>query len=205
MPKAKLVTRSGTTANSTENIPKNSGLTNAELDGNFIGVRDQGFRIRADDSTQHTVNADTQVNFPNATITVDANGDLEISVPTTSTSASIFTSLQVSTTGASGTDIGNLMRVNKSQIDFNHQGSVDSTATFCVFGNDAQQATGNRPLCINLDGVHEGCEVGLAPYNSGSLPTTHTPGLLIAISNNGHKPAYYDGSNWRYVSDNSTV
>ena len=206
MPKAKLTTRTLTTTSVTaDSIPKNAGITANELDSNFINLRDQGWRLRADDSTQHTVNADTQVNFPGGTITADANGDLQVSIPNTGTSASIFTSLQVSTTGASGTDLGNLMRVNQAQIDFNHQGSVDSTATFCVFGNDAQSATGNRPLCINLDGTHEGCEVGLAPYSSSSLPTTYTPGLLIAISNNGYKPAYWDGSNWRYVHDNSTV
>ena len=77
MPKAKLVTRTSSTANATENIPKNSGLTNAELDGNFIGLRDQGWRVRSDDSTQHTVTADTQVNFSGATVT-ESGGDLTI-------------------------------------------------------------------------------------------------------------------------------
>ena len=202
MPKAKLVTRSGTTANSTENIPKNSGLTNAELDGNFIGVRDQGWRLRADDSTQHTVNADTQVNFPNATITVDANGDLQVAVPNTTTSASIFTSLQVSTTGASGTDIGNFMRIGQN-VDFNHQGgAVDD---FTVYGQDAQTATGRRPFTINIGGADEGCMVGLASYNSSGMPTVYTPGLMVCVRDNSYKPAYWNGSNWRYVSDNSTV
>lgn len=77
MPKAKLITRTASTANATENIPKGSGLTNAELDGNFIGLRDQGWRVRSDDSTQHTVTADTQVNFSGATVT-ESGGDLTI-------------------------------------------------------------------------------------------------------------------------------
>ena len=78
MPKAKLVTRTASTSSvTTDNIPKNTGLTNAELDSNFLNLRDQGFRIRTDDSTQHTVNADTQVNFVNATVT-ESGGDLTI-------------------------------------------------------------------------------------------------------------------------------
>ena len=110
MPKAKLVTRSETTTSvTTDTIPKNSGLTNAELDSNFINLRDQGWRIRADDSTQHTITADTQVNFPNATITANANGDIEVDISSTTNSQSVFTSFQVSTTGATGTDVGNLM------------------------------------------------------------------------------------------------
>jgi hypothetical protein len=205
MPKAKLTTRSeSTTSVVADNIPKGSGLTNAELDSNFLNLRDQGWRIRADDSTQHTITADTQVNFPNAAITANANGDIEVSISNTGTSASIFTSFQVSSTGATGTDIGNYMRVNSSQIDFNHQGSMNG-ATFCVYGDDAQSATGSRPFCINLDGTHEGCEIGLAPYSSSALPTVYTPGMLICISNNSYRPAYWDGSNWRYVHDNSAV
>jgi hypothetical protein len=78
MPKAKLVTRtSSTTSVTTDNIPKGSGLTNAELDSNFLNLRDQGFRIRADDSTQHTVTADTQVTFTGATVT-SSGGDLTV-------------------------------------------------------------------------------------------------------------------------------
>ena len=80
MPKAKLVTRSETTSSvTTDSIPKNSGLTNAELDSNFINLRDQGWRLRADDSTQHTITADTQINFAGGTITTDANGDITVS------------------------------------------------------------------------------------------------------------------------------
>ena len=78
MPKAKLVTRSETTTSvTTDSIPKNSGLTNAELDSNFINLRDQGWRIRADDSTQHTITADTQVTFTGATVT-SSGGDLTV-------------------------------------------------------------------------------------------------------------------------------
>ena len=80
MPKAKLVTRSATSTTVTaDTIPKNSGLTNEELDSNFINLRDQGWRLRADDSTQHTITADTQINFSGGTITTDSNGDITVS------------------------------------------------------------------------------------------------------------------------------
>ena len=207
MPKAKLVTRSESTSSVTaDNIPKNSGLTNAELDSNFINLRDQGWRLRADDSTQHTVNADTQINFDGATITADANGDIVVSGlgAENPTDLSVFTSFQVSPTGATGTGIGSFMRVNDSQIDFNHQGAYGQGETFTVYGSDGQQANGRRPFTINLF-TNQGCEVGLAAYHSTSMPTTNTNGLMICVSNNNYRPAYWDGSNWRYVHDNSTV
>lgn len=204
MPKAKLVTRSETTTSvTTDTIPKNSGLTNAELDSNFINLRDQGWRLRADDSTQHTVTADTQVNFPNATITANANGDIEVDISSTTNSQSVFTSFQVSTTGATGTDVGNLMRVSSSHIDFNHQGSA--VPDFTVYGQDAQSSTGRRPFTINIGGGDEGCMVGLATYNANAMPTVYTPGLMVCVKDNSYKPAYWNGSNWRYVHDNSTV
>ena len=34
---------------------------------------------------------------------------------------------------------------------------------------------------------------------------TASNGSMVAVSNSGHKPAYYDGSNWKYVFDNSNV
>ena len=80
MPKAKLVTRSASTSSvTTDSIPKGSGLTNVELDSNFLNLRDAGWRLRADDSTQHTITADTQINFAGGTITTDANGDITVS------------------------------------------------------------------------------------------------------------------------------
>lgn len=223
MPKAKLVTRSATSSSVTaDSIPKGSGLTNAELDSNFINLRDQGWRLRADDSTQHTITADTQINFSGGTITADANGDITVSnlgggggslgnitgsgdtLSSSGNTINFNDPVQISTAGSTGTDIGNIARFGESEnFDFNHQGSLGGV--FAVYGSGAQQATSKRPFTINLDGTHEGCQVGLAPYNSSSLPTVYTPGLLISISSSGYKPAYYDGSTWRYVHDNSAV
>lgn len=44
----------------------------------------------------------------------------------------------------------------------------------------------------------------LAGYASTALPTG-SAGDMIAINDNGYKPAYFDGSDWRYVSDDTTV
>ena len=157
MPKAKLVTRSESTSSvTTDSIPKGSGLTNAELDSNFLNLRDQGWRLRADDSTQHTITADTQINFQGGTITTDANGDITVSNlggGAGSTSQSVFTSFQVQSTGATGTDLGNFFRVNSGQVDFNHQGNAFNTgARFSIFGSDAQgsEPTDNIPFEVVL-------------------------------------------------------
>jgi len=44
----------------------------------------------------------------------------------------------------------------------------------------------------------------LQAYASGSLPTG-VNGAIISISDNSYKPAYYNGSSWRYVADDSAV
>jgi len=50
--KPKIVTRTLTTATVTEDlIPKNSGLTNNELDSNFLNIRNASIGIASDDST----------------------------------------------------------------------------------------------------------------------------------------------------------
>ena len=224
MPKAKLVTRSATSSTVTaDSIPKGSGLTNEQLDSNFINLRDQGWRLRADDSTQHTITADTQINFSGGTITADANGDITVSnlggggasgmgnisgsgdtISSSGSTINFNDPVQISTAGSTGTDIGNIARFGQSDnLDFNHQGSLDGV--FAVYGSGAQQSTAIKPFTINLDGNHQGCEIRLAPYNSSYLPTTYTTGMLISISSSGYKPAYWDGSDWRYVHDNSTV
>ena len=44
----------------------------------------------------------------------------------------------------------------------------------------------------------------LKAYASTALPTG-VNGAIIAISNNSYKPAYYNGSSWRYIADDSAV
>lgn len=169
MPKAKLVTRSESTSSvTTDSIPKGSGLTNAELDSNFLNLRDQGWRLRADDSTQHTITADTQINFDGATITADANGDITVSNlggsgslgnitgsgDTLSSSGSLINindPLSISVAGSTGTDIGNIARFNSggNAIDFNHQGTL--TGSFYVYGDKAQQSGFDYPFEVAFD------------------------------------------------------
>ena len=45
----------------------------------------------------------------------------------------------------------------------------------------------------------------LAGYASTALPTGAQGGDMIAISDEDYKPAYYDGTDWLYVHDNSAV
>ena len=45
----------------------------------------------------------------------------------------------------------------------------------------------------------------LKAYASGSMPTDVTAGSIVAVSNNNYKPAYYTGSAWKYVADDSSV
>ena len=169
MPKAKLVTRSASTSSvTTDSIPKNSGLTNEELDSNFINLRDQGWRLRADDSTQHTITADTQINFAGGTITTDANGDITVSNlggsgtslgnitgsgDTLSSSGSLINlndPVSISIAGATGTSVGNIARFNSggSGIDFNHQG--DLSGSFFIYDGRAQQAGIDYPFEVSF-------------------------------------------------------
>jgi hypothetical protein len=75
--KAKLVTRAETATSVTvDSIPKGSGLTNAELDSNFINLRDQTIGIVGDDSTGIDVKAGDTIKFTGSGgATVSASGD----------------------------------------------------------------------------------------------------------------------------------
>jgi hypothetical protein len=66
--KAKLVTRAETATSVTvDSIPKGSGLTNAELDSNFINLRDQTIAITGDTGTVDVAAGDT-ITFSGATV-----------------------------------------------------------------------------------------------------------------------------------------
>ena len=75
--RAPLTTRSSTTSTvSSDNLNKGSGLTNAELDSNFINLRDQTIGIVGDDSTGIDVKAGDTIRFTGAGgATVTASGD----------------------------------------------------------------------------------------------------------------------------------
>ncbi len=224
-----------TTSVTADSIPKNAGITANELDSNFINLRDQSWTIRADDSTLHQVPAGTQVNFDGATITAASNGDIVVDIGggtigdlsivgssiiapsngnlrlTTSGTGNVVvqdTFLYVSQLSSGGPDNegqGEIMRVgydSGNKIDFNHNGN--GGGTFSVYGTAGQTSSGMVPLQVTMSGTHEGTVITLAPYDSGSMPTGHA-GKMVAVENQSHKPAYHDGSVWRYVHDNSTV
>lgn len=66
--KAKLVTRSeSTTSVVADNIPKGSGLTNAELDSNFLNLRDQSIAI-SDGTTTTDIESGETITFSGATV-----------------------------------------------------------------------------------------------------------------------------------------
>lgn len=139
MPKAKLVTRSAsTTSVTTDSIPKGSGLTNAELDSNFLNLRDQGFRIRADDSTQHTVTADTQVNFSGASVTA-SGGDLTIE---TGGGNETITALTSSTAITVDCSLGNVFTVTLAHNTTFSFSNFDTGQAIAI--KIKQDGTGNR-------------------------------------------------------------
>lgn len=167
MPKAKLVTRSATSSTVTaDSIPKGSGLTNAELDSNFINLRDQGFRIRADDSTQHNVTADTQVTFTGATVT-SSGGDLTIETGGGNETITALTSATGITVDCS---LGNFFTVTLAHsatftlsnfstgqaiaIKIKQDGTGSRTATFSgvkfAFDNDSIGSTANEISLISI-------------------------------------------------------
>ena len=170
MPKAKLVTRTSSTANATENIPKNSGLTNAELDGNFIGLRDQGWRVRSDDSTQHTVTADTQVNFSGATVT-ESGGDLTID---TGGGNDTITALTSSTAITVDCSLGNVFTVTLAHNTTFSFSNFDTGQAIAI--KIKQDGTGNRTAAFT--------GVKFAGQNS-TLSTTANRIDFVSIFNDG--------------------
>jgi len=74
---------------------------------------------------------------------------------------------------------------------------------FSTTDNGTLSYTGTTKMTIDehvtMDSLLE-----LKAYASGSLPTG-VNGAIIAISDDSHKPAYYDGTSWKYISDNSAV
>jgi len=199
MPKAKLVTRSASTSSvTTDSIPKGSGLTNAELDSNFLNLRDQGWRVRADDSTQHTVTADTQVNFSGGTITADANGDIT-----------------VSNLGGSG-DIGNLL-VNDTTIttvstdddlrlETKGTGLIDYDSVTHRFGTGSFSATltskGAFDFIISTNQGTNSGQIKIGQGSSGAIELSPSPSGKVVIDGLSYPTA--DGTNGQVLSTNGS-
>jgi len=88
--KAKLTTRSiSTTTVTTDNIPKGTGLTNSELDSNFLNLRDQSIAI-SDGSNSTDIEAGDTITFSGATVsgnTITVAGGTETITALTSSNA----------------------------------------------------------------------------------------------------------------------
>jgi hypothetical protein len=102
------------------------------------------------------------------------------------------------------------------EIDFNHNGNYGGH--FTVYGSNGQTSNAVIPFQVNLSpsGMGTGSEnpegviMQLQGYTDTAVPsglTSDHKGMLICIRNSSPagQPAYYDGSDWRYVHDNSTV
>ena len=174
MPKAKLTTRSlSSTAVTSDNIPKNNGITASELDSNFLNLRDQAWRIRADDSTQHEVSADTQVTFTGATVT-SSGGDLTVN---TGSGNDTITALTSASTIAVDCNLGNVFTV-----------TLAHSATFNFTNFDTGQAIAIK---ITQDGTgsRTGSFTGVKFSGQAStLSTTANRIDFVSIFNDGtHK------------------
>ena len=176
--KPKIVTRTLTTTAVTEDlIPKNAGLTNSELDSNFLNIRDASIGIAADDSTVIDIGlgntlkvvgaGGTSTSVSGQTLTITAGsastGDLTfigstISSPsnanlklTTSGQGAVEihdASLVISDPGAENEAQGEVARIGPTQVDFNHNGN--QTSTFSIYGDDGQSQGGVIPFQVNM-------------------------------------------------------
>jgi hypothetical protein len=83
------------------------------------------------------------------------------------------------------------------------------TGTISAPSSLAGTYTISSPTTITLDPVSEvilDAPIKLLGKTAAQLATfTASAGTMVAVSDQSSKPAYYDGSNWRYVSDNGAV
>lgn len=96
----------------------------------------------------------------------------------------------------SATDVNTFYGVRVKVIDDgSNQATVSGTITnkYSFFSDNAKYVN------YNAGGFTPGA------FASTSLPTDLPEGTIISISDNSYKPAYYDGSDWRYVGTDGTV
>jgi hypothetical protein len=170
---------------STISSPTNANLTLNSSNGSVIieGINVEGSTISTTDSSPVLVNS----------MTISGNltaPDLVTNTITSSDSTEVVINdgMRVTGTLTAGTIVASTISPPDS-----------ITGTYTI----------SSPTTITLDPVEEiitDAPIVLKSYNSGSLPTG-SAGAMISISNNGNKPAYYDGTAnaWKYVFDNSNV
>jgi len=85
-------------------------------------------------------------------------------------------------------------------------GEEDATDGRAVYiGVDRIAGGEPTPLIVGERRVELQRSLRLNPVSSSSLPTNALGGDMIAISDDDYKPAYYDGTNWRYVATDVIV
>ena len=155
----------------------------------------------------------TLVAGSNISITTDSGSD-EITITSTAsgggTPGGSTTELQYNNGGAfagdsdltwaSGTNTLSATNIIADSIE---------TATISAPSGLAGTYTISSPTTITLDPVSEvilDAPIKLLGKTATQLATfTASAGTMVAVSDNSSKPAYYDGSNWRYVATDGAV
>jgi hypothetical protein len=136
--KAKLVTRSASTTSVTaDSIPKGSGLTNAEIDSNFLNLRDQSIAI-TDGVTTTDIESGETITFSGASVTGNtvtiAGGNETVTALTSSASITVNCALgTVFTVTLAHNTTFTLTNFNSGQsvaIKIKQDGTGGRTATF---------------------------------------------------------------------------
>lgn len=135
---AKIVTRSATVTTVTvDSIPKGTALTNAELDSNFLNLRDQSFAI-SDGATTTDIQSGETITFSGAsvagnTVTI-AGGNETVTALTSATTITVNRALgTVFTVTLSHNATFNFTNFNSGQtvaLKIKQDGTGNRTATF---------------------------------------------------------------------------
>ncbi len=171
---------------STISSPSNANLTLNSSNGSVVieGITIAGSTISSTDSSQILINDGVRIT---GELTAP---DLVTNTITSSDSTEVVINdgLRVTGTLTAGTIVASTISPPDS-----------ATGSYTI----------TSPTTITLDpedSIITDAPIVLKSYASGSLPTGDA-GAMISISNNGNKPAYYDGTanEWKYVFDNSSV
>lgn len=174
--KAKLITRDiSTTTVTVDSIPKGSGLTNGELDSNFLNLRDQSIGLKGSDSTVFDIKAGDTVTFTNATITTDSTGTFVETAGGAEIVSALTSSAAISVDCSLGT-VFTVTLAHNATFTFANFG-VGQTATIKI----TQDGTGSRTGTFVRD--DSGTILWLNGYKT--LSTTADRVDLITFFNDG--------------------
>ena len=158
--KAKLTTRSiSTTTVTTDSVPKNASLTNAELDSNFLNLRDQTIAISAGGNSSDVTAGQTitvtgtggiSVSQSNRTVTIDGSavsggggsvGNFVITGTTISSNGSLF----VIDAASSNIRVDDFIDMNSNSITGLPAPTNSTDAVRKSYVDNFQELTGNLP------------------------------------------------------------